>query len=86
MKSNTSKFKFISNNIRAERNRKGLTQEEVAKKLSVSTRTYILYETNEVIPKASTLLNLAEIFGCNISDFYAPEKSTKSEFNSTNQE
>lgn len=60
----------IANNIRAERNRTKLTQEYVAKKLGITTKTYISYEENAQSIKATTLYNLALILNCNINDFY----------------
>lgn len=60
----------IANNIRAERNRVNLTQEEVANKLDITLRTYISYEQNAKNVEAPMLLILANIFNCDISDFY----------------
>ena len=60
----------IANNIRAERTRSKLTQEIVAKKLKVSTRTYMSYEEDATNVKASMLYKLSIIFNCNINDFY----------------
>ena len=62
--------KVIANNIRAERNRTKLTQEFVAEKLGISTKTYISYEENAQSVKATTLYKLSLIFGCNVSAFY----------------
>ena len=69
----------IANNIRAERNRVGLSQEEVARKIGFTLRTYVKYEDNAKGLKATTLSELADIFGCTISDFYLKRKSTKRE-------
>lgn len=71
--------KVIANNIRAERNRAHLTQEETAKKLNVTSRTYITYEEDARSVKATTLNELANIFGCNINDFYVSNTFTKCE-------
>lgn len=71
--------KVIANNIRAERNRAHLTQEETAKKLNVTSRTYITYEEDARSVKATTLNELANIFGCNINDFYVLNTFTKRE-------
>lgn len=62
--------KAIANNIRAERNRAKYTQEFVAKKLDISTKTYISYEEDAQSVKATTLYKLSLIFGCNVSAFY----------------
>lgn len=66
----------IANNIRYQRQKKGLSQEEVAKKVDFTLRTYVKYEENAKGLKATTLSQLANIFGCNISDFYLKDKST----------
>ena len=62
--------KAIANNIRAERNRAKYTQEFVAEKLEISTKTYISYEEDAQNVKATTLYKLSLIFGCNVSAFY----------------
>lgn len=72
--------KEISNNLRAERNRADLTQEEVARKLDITLRTYVSYEEDASTIKATTLYLLSEIFGCKVNDFYLRSNSTKCEF------
>lgn len=67
---NTTDGKIIASNIRAERNRVKLTQEEVAKHLGISTKTYISYEDDARSICATTLLELSRLFNCNISAFY----------------
>lgn len=71
--------KNIACNICAERNRKKLTQEEVAKKLDITRETYNSYEEDAKSIKATTLYKLSKIFGCKISDFYLHNNSTKRE-------
>jgi len=71
--------KEIANNIRAERNRADITQLEVANKLKITLRTYVNYEDDAKGIKATTLYDLANIFNCNIDDFYLHKKSTKCE-------
>jgi len=71
--------KEISNNIRAERNRVKLTQEEVANKLGITSRTYLKYEEDAKNIKATTLYALSKLFMCNIGDFYVSNNSTKCE-------
>lgn len=61
---------IIANNICAERNRARLTQEEVAIKIGVSTKTYIEYEKNADMMRVDTLIRLAKIFDCSINSFY----------------
>lgn len=62
--------KKIADNIRAERNRAKLTQEEVANKLDITTKTYISYENDAKGIRATTLYKLSKIFGCTIDAFY----------------
>lgn len=79
MKNKAISGKEISNNLRAERNRADLTQEEVANKLDVTLRTYVSYEEDASTIKATTLYLLSNIFGCKVSDFYMQKNSTKCE-------
>lgn len=62
--------KKIADNIRAERNRADLTQEEVASKLKVSSKTYMSYESDAKGIRATKLYMLSNIFGCSIDAFY----------------
>ena len=62
--------KMIADNIRAERNRKGFTQEQIAEMLGLSTKTYIGYERDAKNIKAGNLYKLATILGCRIDDFF----------------
>lgn len=71
----------IANNIRAERKRVKLTQEETAKALGVATRTYIAYETDAKNIGSTMLAQLANLFKCNINAFYVQNNFTKSEEN-----
>ena len=81
MNVNTISGKEIANNLRAERNRADLTQEQVAKKLDVTLRTYVSYEEDASTIKATTLFLLSKILGCKIDDFYLQNNSTKCEYN-----
>lgn len=71
----------IANNIRAERNRANLTQEETANAIGITTRTYLTYETDAKNIGATILGKLANLFNCNINAFYVPNNFTKSEIN-----
>lgn len=68
--SNIISGKAIANNLRAERNRVKMTQEDVARKLGITLRTYVSYEEDASKVKATTLYLLSEIYNCNISDFF----------------
>ena len=45
------------------RDKKGLSQEEIAKMINVSQRAYSFYETGDREPKIDTLIKLADIYG-----------------------
>ena len=66
----TNDPKRIAANIRAERSRTNLTQEEVAEKIGLTSRTYLSYEYDASMVKVSTLIKLSKIFNCDISAFY----------------
>lgn len=70
MNNNIIDGKTIASNIRAERNRKKLTQESIANKLGVSTKTYISYEEDAQSIKATTLYKLSLILECSVNSFY----------------
>lgn len=60
----------IANNIRAERNRSKITIDKVVEKLRISKPTYIKYEKNADGVKVGFLIKLAELFNCQVSDFF----------------
>lgn len=68
--------KIISSNIRAERARCGLTQEEVANRLNISARTYIRWEQETNID-CIDLYRLSNVFDCKIEDFFVGLDPTK---------
>lgn len=70
--------KIISNNIRAERVRNNLSQEEVALKLGITRETYNKFE-NGVKIDCVYLYQLSLIFNCPIDSFYLGFKPTKCE-------
>lgn len=67
---------IIANNIRAERNRVRLTQEEVAEKIGISRDNYTNLENNRTTISASMLYKLKEVFGCKLDAFYLPSNTT----------
>lgn len=67
---------IISNNIKAERARSGMSQQEVAEKLNIATRTYIRWEQNPNFD-CIDLLFLANLFNCKTDDFYLGIDTTK---------
>ena len=68
----TNDPKRIAANIRAERNRANLSQEEVAAKLGLTRKTYLTYEEDASLLRLRNLLILADMFGCDINAFYLP--------------
>lgn len=62
-------------NIRSERVRKGLTQEELAKAIGVSTMTYARYERNFKLAPGSAIIAMANLFECSAD--YLLERTTE---------
>ena len=54
--------------LRAARVNKGLTQEEVAKKIKKSKNTVVNYENGKSVPDIETGKALAALYGCSIDD------------------
>lgn len=54
------------NNIEAERARAALTKAAVAKKLGITSKTYLHYIREERAIPTDTLLKMAELFGCSV--------------------
>ncbi len=79
MKKNVVDSIVIANNVRAERNRVNMTQEETARFLEITTRTYIDYEKGKRKIFATDLYKLSVLFGCPIASFYLLNNSTKCE-------
>lgn len=73
------KLKYISKNMKFLRRKNGLVQEEVAHLLGVSRVTYCNYEKNPQRVKIETLQNMADIFECQLVDFFMIGKDTKSD-------
>lgn len=64
----------IGKNIRTLRERKGLTQDQLAEKLFVTRQTVSNYETGRSRPDIDTLLRIAEILGVDIHTvLYGPQ-------------
>lgn len=67
--------KIINRNIKAERVRAGLTQEEVANILGIERKTYINIEKENKV-EASIMFKLSVLFNCPIDNFYMGYKTT----------
>ena len=61
------------NNIRIERAIKGLTQEDVVKKVSVSRQTINAMELNKYVPSTVLALKIAKIFNRPVEDIFILE-------------
>lgn len=68
--------KDIANNIRAERNRRNKTQEEIANNIGISLKTYIEYEKDASKIKAIMIYKIALAIGCSLECFYLPTEFT----------
>lgn len=56
----------LRQNIIEERKAKGLTQEELAKKLTLPVNTYGNWERGHAEPSADMLVKLADLFECSV--------------------
>lgn len=74
-----NKLDYIKNNIKSLRVKKGLTQEDVAYLMGISRATYNDYETNPLNVKIDTYNKMADIFDCNLIDFFIVSNVTNSD-------
>lgn len=65
-----SGFRFDSNHVRLARLRAGLTQEGLARKLDVTSRTVARWEGGTAIPSGENLLRIAGLLGVSTSDLW----------------
>lgn len=54
--------------FKVAREKAGLTQVEVAKKLKIPQATIASWETNRSMPRANKLKDIAELYGCTIDE------------------
>ena len=64
--------KQISNNIKAMLKRYGISREELANKLGITTRTLIKIVNHPNKYSINYLNEVANVIGCNINDFFMP--------------
>jgi len=64
----------MKNNIRVERAIKGLTQEDLANKVSVSRQTINAMEANKYVPSTVLALKIAKVFGKTVEEIFTLEK------------
>ena len=63
----------MKNNIRVERAIANITQEELAKRISVSRQTINAMEKNKYIPSTLLALKIARVFGKPVEDIFELE-------------
>ena len=65
----------MKNNIRVERAIKGLTQEDLANKVSVSRQTINAMEANKYVPSTVLALKIAKVFSKTVEEIFTLEKT-----------
>ncbi len=65
----------MKNNLRVERAIKNITQEELAKQISVSRQTINAMESNKYIPSTMLALKIARYFGKPVEDIFQLEET-----------
>lgn len=65
----------MKNNIRVERAILGLTQEELASRVSVSRQTINAMESNKYVPSTVLAIKIARVFGKRVEDIFQLEES-----------
>ena len=51
-----------------------LTQAELAEELEVTRSTVAMWETGKALPRADTLLKMAEILGCTVEELLSGKR------------
>lgn len=64
----------MKNNIKVQRAIKDLTQEELAKKISVSRQTINAMEANKYVPSTVLALKIAKVFNKSVEEIFTLEK------------
>ncbi|WP_414696782.1 helix-turn-helix transcriptional regulator [Paraflavisolibacter sp. H34] len=65
----------MKNNIKVERARKGLTQEDLAQAISVSRQTINAMEANKYIPSTLLALKIARVFDKPVEEIFILENT-----------
>ena len=63
-----SRIKFIASNIKAERSRKNLTQEQLAEKSKLSRNSISMYERGVQLPSVLVAYDIAKALEIDIHD------------------
>lgn len=66
---------ILKNNIKVERAKRNLTQEELSEKLGVSRQSVNAIETGKFIPSTVLALKLARFFKISVNDLFELEKN-----------
>lgn len=66
---------LVKNKIKIERAIKGLTQEQLAHKVSVSRQTINAMEANKYVPSTVLALKVARIFKKSVEEIFILEKN-----------
>lgn len=56
------------NKVKQLRQKNGLAQAELAARINVSQSTVAMWENGKAYPRFKSLIKLAKIFGCSVSD------------------
>lgn len=64
----------VKNTIKVERAIKGLTQEELARKVSVSRQTINAMEANKYVPSTLLALKIARVFEKTVEEIFILEE------------
>ena len=65
----------MKNNIKVDRAKLNLTQEELAQKIAVSRQTINAIESNKFVPSTVLALKLARIFKISVNEIFELEKN-----------
>ena len=63
----------MKNNIKVERARHNMTQQDLADKLAVSRQTIIAIEAGKFNPSTLLSIKMARLFGCSVEDLFIIE-------------
>ncbi|SIT95132.1 helix-turn-helix transcriptional regulator [Pontibacter indicus] len=64
----------MRNNIKVERARKDMTQEQLAEALGVSRQTINAIEKNKYLPSTLLALKMSDLFGVTVNDLFILEE------------
>ena len=62
-----SRTQKLASNIRAERHRKGISQEFLSEKINISTRSISAIENGHQIPSVIVVKDIADVLGIDIN-------------------